>query len=301
MKDLQKKRRSIELGHFEAWLTHGKGSFHFENLSFLRTALHLLLKGMGLLRRGERNALDVKVRAMRLTFPDLPAAFEGFRILFLSDLHIDGLAGLAEAIVEKIGGLEYDLCILGGDYRFEIYGPYLAANRYLEKVVGSIRAPQGVLGILGNHDFAEVAPFLEGLGVTMLVNEAREIEKDGESLWVAGLDDPHYYGCDDLEAALSGVPAGAFKILAVHSPELFREAAAAGVSLYLCGHTHGGQIRLPLLGPMMVNARCPRRLAAGLWRYKRMQGYTSRGAGSSMVPVRFRCPPEVDLIELGRE
>jgi hypothetical protein len=84
----------------------------------------------------------------------------------------------------------------------------------------------------------------------------------------------------------------------VHTPELVDEAAAAGVDLYLCGHTHGGQICLPWIGPIIVNANCPRRYARGLWRHRHMQGYTSPGVGTSGVPVRFFCPPEIGVIEL---
>jgi len=81
---------------------------------------------------------------------------------------------------------------------------------------------------------------------------------------------------------------------------MYNEAAAAGIHLYLCGHTHGGQIRLPWLGAPMQNAACPRRYAHGCWRHGEMQGYTSAGAGCSMLPVRYNCPPEITLIELAR-
>jgi uncharacterized protein len=300
LKDLRKKRKSIEIGHMEAWLTHGRGSFHFENLSSLRTFLGWVLKMTGLLGRGERNALDLRVNEMRLEFENLPPAFDGFRILHLSDLHIDGLAGLADAIAGRIEGLDYDLCILNGDYRFEIYGPYHSAQRYLAELLGRIDAKHGIVGVLGNHDFAEVVPILEDLGVTVLVNRSHEVRIDGESLWLVGLDDAHYYGCDDMEGSLIGVPEDAFRIMVIHSPELYREAEKKKGSLYLCGHTHAGQICLPLVGPVMVNAKCPRGFTSGLWRFGGMQGYTSSGAGSSMVPVRFNCRPEIGLIELRR-
>src|SRR4029079_2861599 len=101
----------------------------------------------------------------------------------------------------------------------------------------------------------------------------------------------------DLDAALSGVPEDACKVLLVHSPEVIARAAERGVDLYLCGHTHGGQVCLPGLGPVVLNANCARRYARGTWRYGSMQGYTSSGLGTSCVPVRFFCPPEVAVIE----
>jgi predicted MPP superfamily phosphohydrolase len=296
--DRAMKRKSIEVGHFEAWLTHGKGTFHFENLSWLRRLLNRLSRLAGLYGRGNRNILDIQVRNEAFAFENLPPAFDGFKILHMSDLHIDGLPGLTEAIKSRIQDLEYDLCLLTGDFRFEIYGPSHNVDHLMEDLLQAVHAPSGILGILGNHDFFETVPILESKGVKMLVNDATAIERDGQHIWFAGLDDPHYYGCDDLEAALAGVPDQAFKVLAVHTPELFREASRAGIDLYLCGHTHGGQICLPWIGPVLLNAHCPRRLTRGSWRQGRMQGYTSTGTGSSMVPVRFNCPPEITLIEL---
>jgi predicted MPP superfamily phosphohydrolase len=94
------------------------------------------------------------------------------------------------------------------------------------------------------------------------------------------------------------VPSDAFKVLLVHTPEIFREAQECGIDLYLCGHTHGGQICLPLIGPVISHANCPREYTRGVWKYRNLQGYTSTGVGTSGVPVRFLCPPEIGLIEL---
>ena len=162
----------------------------------------------------------------------------------------------------------------------------------------SVKARLGVVGILGNHDVSEEVPALERLGVRMLINEALEVRRGRESAWVIGVDDPHYYGCDDLPTALRAVPSDAFKILLVHTPELIQEAAAAGVDLYLCGHTHGGQVCLPVIGPLLINANCSRAYARGVWQYHTLQGYTNPGVGTSGVPVRFWCPPEIGLVEL---
>ncbi|MHC4946099.1 MAG: hypothetical protein ACYTG7_24065, partial [Planctomycetota bacterium] len=103
------KRRSIEIGHFEAWLTHGKGTFHFENLSWLRRLLNRLARLAGVYSRGNRNIRDILVRKECFAFENLPPAFDGFRILHMSDLHIDGIPGLTEVIKKRIQDLEYDL------------------------------------------------------------------------------------------------------------------------------------------------------------------------------------------------
>ena len=124
------------------------------------------------------------------------------------------------------------------------------------------------------------------------------IRKPRSSIWVAGVDDAWDYACADLPRALSGLPSSAFKVLWAHSPDIIGEAAAAGIQLFLCGHTHAGQIRLPLIGATLVPAQCERRFLQGRWKEGEMEGYTSSGVGCSLLPVRFGCPPEIGLIEL---
>jgi hypothetical protein len=286
----------VRLGH-----TFRHGPFHrvSENY-FVRPALKLGLRAMGVYARGIRNARNPLVRRIRLSFPDLPAAFDGFQLLQISDFHIDGMDGLAEALRPVLAQLQPDVCVFTGDYRFEDYGPCDRVYPRMRHVVESISAQHGIYGILGNHDPAEIAFALEDLGVRMLVNDAAAIEKGGQAIWLIGVDDPFDYGCDDLPGALSAVPPDGFKILLAHAPELYKQASDRGVRLYLTGHTHAGQIRLPVIGSLKHNAHCPRAYSYGLWRHDRMQGYTSAGVGCSAVPVRFHCPPEVVLFELRR-
>jgi len=100
---------------------------------------------------------------------------------------------------------------------------------------------------------------------------------------------------------LQGVPENAFKVALAHSPEMYEQAAAAGIHLYLCGHTHAGQIRLPWIGATLVNADCPRAFTHGAWQHGTMMGYTSAGVGCSLLPVRYNCPPEIALIEMAKK
>jgi len=298
MTDLLLKRRSIEIRYLEQWLTYGPRHFLFRHENILRPVLEHGLRALGLLDRGRRNALQPVVRAVQFAFDELPAEFCGFRILQLSDLHIDGIPGLAERVVEQISPLEVDLCVLTGDYRFATSGPCHNIYPEMSKIIHAIRSRRGILGILGNHDYFEEATELEAMGVHMLMNASVEIAGAAGSVWVAGVDDAWDYDCADLRRALAGVPTGAFKILLAHSPDIIEEAAGAGVHLYLCGHTHAGQIRLPLIGATMVPATCERRFLQGRWKQGKMEGYTSAGVGCSLLPVRFRCPPEISLIEL---
>jgi hypothetical protein len=292
------KRQLIERGLLTNWSKRGRSSRYGDKHRALSALLRVALRLTGLRRRGEQNALTPVIRQIRLTYANLPESLCGFTLLHLTDLHLDGVAGLDDAISERLRDVKVDLCVLTGDYRFAMRGPCHGIYPPMERILKSINARLGVVGILGNHDVSEEVPALEQLGVRMLINEALEVRRGRDSAWVIGVDDPHYYGCDDLPAALSDVPSEAFKILLVHTPEIIEEAEAFGVDLYLCGHTHGGQVCLPLIGPIITNANCSRAYARGVWTYKTLQGYTNAGVGTSGVPVRFFCPPEIGLVEL---
>jgi uncharacterized protein len=264
--------------------------------AFLKTGLQLA----GQYQRGVANALNPVIRHVRMEFAGLPRGLEGYRILHLSDLHIDGVEGLAEILAELLPSLPVDLCVLTGDYRFQMYGPCDAIYPRMRRVLKAVRSRHGMVGILGNHDCAEIAVALERAGVRMLINEALRIGSPADGLWVVGVDDSHYYDCADLAGALAGVPERAFRLLLAHSPEMYEEAAVADIDLYLTGHTHAGQIRLPLLGPLALHSACPRSYTKGRWIHAGMKGYTSSGLGCSLLPVRFGCPPEIAVIELRR-
>jgi predicted MPP superfamily phosphohydrolase len=143
-----------------------------------------------------------------------------------------------------------------------------------------------------------MTPSLEEIGVKILLNENVAIQRGGEEIYLARIDDAHFYKVDNIEKAAAGIPENAFSILLSHTPEVYRQAVHAGLDLLLSGHTHGGQICLPGGVPIIIEARLPRRMCKGAWRYGDMAGYTSVGAGASIVPVRFNCPPEITLHRL---
>lgn len=298
MQDFWQKRLAIERGQLRTWARHGQYTGKIRATPWRRTLLAAAFRVTGLRPRGERNAREAVIRSLRFAFVALPEAFCGFTILHMSDLHIDGLPGLPEAIGARIRHVSSDVCVLTGDYRYRTHGSSAQVYPQMETLLACVNTRYGILGVLGNHDTSEKVPHFQRLGVTMLVNQAREVVHGGASIWFVGLDDPHYYGCADLDGTLRTVPPEAFKILLVHTPELWDTAAASGIHLYLCGHTHGGQVCLPLLGPMILGANCPRKYARGTWQHQQMHGYTNVGVGVSIVPVRFRCPPEIGLIEL---
>lgn len=299
-KDLREKRVLIEQGVIDPDHTGGRGSYHLRSLFGMRSMLKLFLRLTGLQKGGEANARYPVRVDMDFYFPDLPPAFDGFRILHISDLHVDCLPGFAEDLKRNLMDVEADVCLMTGDYRFEVSGPLDQVYQNMPVFLDHIRLEHGTIGILGNHDYLEEAEAIAAMGPRMLVNESMEISREGESIHIIGLDDAHYYGCDDLPGVVEKLPDNAFKILMVHSPEIYKDAAEVGCHLYLCGHTHAGQIHLPVMGPLLLNANCPRHYCFGSWKYKAMQGYTSAGIGSSMVPVRLLCPPEYAVITLRR-
>jgi hypothetical protein len=273
---------------------------NFENVIFYRYLIKGLFSLLGIYRRGMRNALDVRLTSIRLDFDNLPSAFDGYRILFMSDLHIDGQPDLCRRLIDRVKDLAPDICFLGGDYRMEMYGSFKEVNRRLDQLVRYIRTNDGLFGILGNHDCIEIAPDLEDSRICMLINEAVTIDRGDQVLNIVGVDDPHYYQCHDMEKAFSEISPHDFTILLSHSPEIIADLAGRKVDLCLCGHTHAGQIRMPGIGPLFTHCRAPRKYVSGLWHHDGTVGYTSAGAGSSGVPVRFNCPPEVVLLTLTR-
>jgi predicted MPP superfamily phosphohydrolase len=201
-----------------------------------------------------------------------------------------------ERVIALLGEARYDLCVLTGDYRGATYGPYDRTLAGMARVRAGIKGP--IYGVLGNHDTICMVPGLEAMGIKMLLNESDLIERDGERIHLSGIDDAHFYGMDNIEKATEAIPHDEFSILISHTPEVYRQAAHADVNLLLSGHTHGGQICLPGGIPITLDSVLPRSMGSGAWKYRNMIGYTSVGAGSSVVPVRFNCPPEISLHRL---
>ncbi|RLB03720.1 MAG: hypothetical protein DRG83_06370 [Deltaproteobacteria bacterium] len=276
------------------------GYVNFENSVIFRLAFEGFLKVTGLYEKGIMNALNVRLKHVYITDSRLPEAFSPLKILFVSDLHIDAIKGLSNRFVKIIDPLDVDICLLGGDFRFRMFGGFYRTTHKLRQFVKHVHAKEGIFGVLGNHDCLEFAPELEDTGICMLINDAECVERNGARLWIVGVDDPHYYKCHDLEKALEKTGSDDYKILIAHSPEIIRDCKGNEVNLCLCGHTHGGQIRFPGIGAVYTHVRVPRRYTYGLWEYCGIKGYTTSGAGSSGVPVRFNCPPEIVLITVRR-
>lgn len=292
-RELAHRRMEIEREHEAQVFGQGLNWFHPENFALSRHLIKAALVSTGLYRRGLENAHAVRVTRNPVASARLPAPFNGFQLLHLSDLHLDLSAAITQKILDLVEGCVYDACVLTGDYRAGTSGPYDAALTGMKRLRGVVRGP--IFAVLGNHDSVAMLPEIESLEIRVLMNEFERVEHKGASIVIAGVDDAHFFRADDVERAAAGLRPTDYSILLSHTPEIYRHAAGAGFNLMLSGHTHGGQICLPGQVPLTLDSDLPRRFGAGAWQHKGMTGYTSRGAGCSIIPVRFNCPPEITL------
>lgn len=245
---------------------------------------------------------------VRLLTPEVPVAvaglapaFAGYRIALVTDMHCGRVVPgwWLEQAVERCRALAPDLVVLGGDFvshaRSDLNG--------LEAIVARLRAADGVVAVLGNHDHwigaGAVAAVLERAGVEMLLNRHRLVRRGaGAALAVAGVDD-FAHGPVRTDDALRGVPAAVPRVLVSHNPDLI-EYLPGGlrIDVMLSGHTHNGQLHWPLVGPLTVPSQFGRRYLHGLHRFGGTALYVSAGVGSGAVPFRWGNPPELPVIRL---
>jgi len=261
------------------------------------------LQSLDLENRTAANALSgvkgrITITEQRLWLAGLPQCFRGFRIVQLSDIHHSLFVPLdhVAAVVEATNLLQPDLVALTGD--FVTYSR--ASIEPVAEVLGTLRANAGVVAVLGNHDFrVGAAPIVKALRrrrINVLRNRHILLHRRGETLPIAGVDD-YRYGAD-INKAMHGIPRDAATVLLAHNPRLIGLAAFHGVSLMLSGHTHGGQVNLPLLGSIYGRSPEQLRFKIGWDRLGSTQIYVSRGIGTVVLPWRLRCPAEIPHLEL---
>jgi predicted MPP superfamily phosphohydrolase len=234
--------------------------------------------------------------------PGLPRGLEGLRILHVSDLHLAPGSELACELPDVAARLPHDLVLYTGDFIDADAGIAPVAA-----LLGRMPRVEGAYAVLGNHDYrpygrvrgandvSALRHALSGAGLEVLTNAARPV--CGSEFFVAGVDDPATYH-DDLDRALGGVPAGACCLLLAHTPDIVLRLRGHRPNLILAGHTHGGQIRLPLLGPLVTMSRLPRDKIMGLQEFDGIPLFVTRGIGYSGLDIRIGCPPEVALLTL---
>jgi predicted MPP superfamily phosphohydrolase len=271
----------------------GRGAFRMEHLWDMYGCIRLCLKVSGFWARAHRNYFDIQVVRNEVVLDRLPAAFDGFTILQLTDLHADMHLDFPAAVRRVIAPLNYDCMAVTGDFRTCTFSDHSGATKASIQILKDVKAP--CYATLGNHDSLAKVPIMEAAGVQFLLNENVAFRRGADELHLVGIDDPNFYRSHNFERALAGVPDDACKVLLSHSPETYREADMLGFDFLMAGHTHGGQICLPGGRVVMHDRSSPRHLLSGAWREGQLQGYTSRGTGSSGLPVRLNCMPEVTL------
>jgi len=223
------------------------------------------------------------------------------RFAHLTDIHLGRLIGLdyVRQAVAMTNDAAPDIIVLTGDF----VSRKRTINADYAKVLGRLRAKEGKFAVLGNHDHWADAPglvsVLASAGISTLTNAHRLLRRDGQDLCLAGVDDL-WAGRPDLEQALAGVDSDVPRILLCHNPDYAEKMASRPrVDLMLAGHTHGGQVRLPLLGQTRLPIRW-RKYAAGLATGPQCPVYTCRGLGMVGVPIRLNCRPELAIVTLRR-
>jgi hypothetical protein len=254
----------------------------------------------------ERHHLEVVEQTIQIR--RLPDAFAGLRIAQVSDIHYDEYTEpyFVREMVTRINALRADVVVLTGD--FVSYGPLPRSfgarlSNPCAEVLSGITCPYRFAS-LGNHDAvvgsAIVADALNAHGIPVLLNNAVPLERDGARLWFAGIRSSQEESADLSAAVPRHAAANEPVVLLAHEPDFATKVARhGGVDLMLSGHTHGGQVRLPIIGtPQGLLPAGGRRFVCGHFSLGPLQLYVNRGIGTVGLPIRFRCPPELTLITL---
>lgn len=262
------------------------------------SGIGLGIAGAMLLWKGYRNSHRLELHHETVVIPDLPPHFDGFRLLHLTDIHLRRDSSRGEELLAITEDIDPDLVCLTGDY---VFTSLSLPN--IELFFRGLAQRPAVVGVFGNADYREgVSQEVRstwGRFFPFLCNSALCLERQGECLWVAGVDDPHLWR-DSLYSAMEMVPPDAPTILLAHSPEIIERPLDPRIRLILCGHTHGGQICLPNGRALYHNTTLPARFSAGRHDLNGATIYISRGIGSTRLPLRYGCLPEITLFTLTR-
>jgi len=238
-----------------------------------------------------------------------PARLDGFTIALLSDFHYDPHFSVhpLKAAVGMVNGLRPDLIVLTGDFVSvplirSHKAPGAAAAEPCAQLLRQMQASHGLWAVLGNHDFYtdphRVTEALRGVGIHVLANQSVPFERDGARFWLSGIKDV-IGGEANLDVTLQPVPPDEATILLAHEPDYADYAARFSIDLQLSGHSHGGQVRIPLIRPLYL-PDLAKKYVLGLYNIGALTLYTTSGLGTVVLPVRWNCPPEITLLTLRR-
>jgi predicted MPP superfamily phosphohydrolase len=270
----------------------------------MRRAMRARFPGAGALRAAASGwtvqPWRLRIEPVALEPSEAAPGLASLRVAFVADLHLRHPdRGVAPRIERALRAIRPDLVLVGGDTHDRPRWTAAAVEH-----LARYRAPLGVMVVPGNHehrggvDLVAFGRLLAERGVRLLLNETVDVPIAGGPLRVVGVDDPatrHH----DLDRALAGAASGGYRVLLAHSGAILPEAEARGIPLVLSGHTHGGQVRLPWIGPPWL----PRRAGPLVRGLRSRNGTTllvTSGAGTSILPVRWDCPPEVIALSWSR-
>ncbi len=247
---------------------------------------------------------NFKVEKIRFDFKNLPLSFDRIKIVQISDLHSKKFGRKEKLVLKIINQLNPDYIFITGDIiDNQTKTKDLDLCRPFWEKLGQ-QYQNRIFGVFGNHlhdsrkiNIHEFKKLVESCGISILLNENKKLIRNGEYLYLIGVDDPrtkHH----NLEQAMQGLEDNRVKILLAHSPEIIEDLKESEVDLILAGHTHGGQVRLPLIPNFWIPTRDRGKYVSGLYRVKQIPLYINRGIGVDLLPIRFNCPPEITLIEL---
>jgi uncharacterized protein len=254
------------------------------------------------------GARSINVERVDVPLRRLPSSFHELKIAQLSDIHYsDFEASFLEEVVARTNQLDPDLVVLTGDFVTQAAVPSVARDRQAAllaepcaRILSKLKCPAGVFAVLGNHDQLTdphfVVDALKSNRINVLQNEAHPIEQSGSRIWLAGVKDV-LHGHPKLDLALGSIPAGDTTILLAHEPDFADEVDPERVDLQLSGHSHGGQIRFPLVGALVL-PEMGTKYPIGLRRLGKLTLYTNRGIGTIGIDARLNCTPEITLFTL---
>ncbi|MFL7794026.1 MAG: metallophosphoesterase [Anaerolineae bacterium] len=248
--------------------------------------------------------LLVTTTELTLASTDLDPGAPPVRIVHLTDTHIERISYREKTVIDRVNALQPDIIVFTGDYINTTYFGDATAHEQFREFVARLQAPYGIYATRGTVEPSPdyMAHLIEGTKIVWLEQEAVTVNVRGQKVTLVGVNCDHNDGdIVRLDQAMAGIPDDAFTLLLFHSPDLIHEAVAHGVDLYLGGHTHGGQLRLPLYGAIVTMSKYGKQYEAGLFQEGSTTMVISRGIGFegySMPRARFLCPPEIVSIAL---
>ena len=270
----------------------------------MKTALIAVGIGFLLLWSFYIEPSSLSYKRYEITLDDWPTSQDGLSIAVIADLHVGAPYMPLErvkTIVRNVNNIKPDLILLAGDYSINhFFGGTFVEFEPIARELSKLKAKLGVFSVLGNHDWYNGADkarqVFEGVGIPVLNDEAIEIKDENYRFWLVGISD-YWEGRHDVGKAFRDVPKDASVIVLTHNPDVFPELPRP-VSIGLAGHTHGGQVRLPFIGSPVVPSSYGQRYIAGHIIENGKHFFVSPGIGTSIIPIRFRMPPEIPIITL---